>query len=146
MSERECLARAMYFESNRSSAEGMLAVGTVVMNRVASDEYPDSVCAVVGQPRQFADGVLSRPMTDSGRPLAERVAGEVLAGARHPSVGNALFFHTAGYRYQYRNMDYVWGAGGNVFYERVPRERQLPTGSDGYPPALSIDDLIAAGG
>ncbi|MDD9332228.1 MAG: cell wall hydrolase, partial [Bartonella sp.] len=34
LTERQCLMRAMYFESNRSSREGMIAVGTVVMNRV----------------------------------------------------------------------------------------------------------------
>ena len=31
----ECLTRVMYFESNRSSAEGMLAVGTVVKDLFA---------------------------------------------------------------------------------------------------------------
>ena len=58
--DRDCLARVMYFESIRSSDEGMLAVGTVVMNRVESDKYPNSVCAVVGQNNQFAPGALSR--------------------------------------------------------------------------------------
>ena len=31
----DCMARAMFFESNRSSRDGMIAVGSVVMNRVA---------------------------------------------------------------------------------------------------------------
>ncbi|MEO8686017.1 MAG: cell wall hydrolase, partial [Devosia sp.] len=44
LSEKECLMRAMYFESNRSSSEGMLAVGTVVMNRLHDGRYPRSVC------------------------------------------------------------------------------------------------------
>ena len=35
MSAHECMARVMYFESNRTSEEGMVAVGTVGMNRVA---------------------------------------------------------------------------------------------------------------
>ena len=35
LSPSDCMTRVMYFESNRSSAEGMLAVGTVVMNRVS---------------------------------------------------------------------------------------------------------------
>ena len=34
------MTRVMYFESNRSSAEGMLAVGTVVMNRVEFEQVP----------------------------------------------------------------------------------------------------------
>jgi hypothetical protein len=95
--DRECMARAMYFESNRSSDEGMLAVGTVVMNRVGSDKFPNTVCGVVGQKKQFAPGVLSRPMTDSGRERAYRMADEVLRGKRHRGVGDkAMFFHTAG--------------------------------------------------
>ncbi|WP_271201716.1 cell wall hydrolase [Methylopila turkensis] len=119
LTARECMARAMYFESNRSSDDGMLAVGTVVMNRVESGRYPRSVCGVVGQPRQFAPGVLTRPMTDSGKPRAFRMADAVLRGARNPRVGSkSMFFHTAGYKFPYRNMHYVAIAGGNAFYEK----------------------------
>lgn len=121
MSEKECLMRAMYFESNRSSAEGMLAVGTVVMNRLHDPRYPKSVCGVVGQKNQFASGVLTRPMTDSGAVLAAQVAEEVMRGARHPGVRNAQHFHTAGLRFPYNNMFYVLEAGGNEFYEKRSR-------------------------
>lgn len=118
LSEKECMMRAMYFESNRSSAEGMLAVGTVVMNRVNDSRYPKSVCGVVGQKNQFAQGVLTRKMTDSGAVLAAQVADQVLRGARHPGVQNAQHFHTAGLRFPYDNMYYVLEAGGNEFYEK----------------------------
>jgi spore germination cell wall hydrolase CwlJ-like protein len=118
LSEKECLMRAMYFESNRSSSEGMLAVGTVVMNRQADPRYPKSVCGVVGQKNQFAQGVLTRKMTDSGAVLASQMADQVLRGARHPGVRNAQHFHTAGLRFPYNNMYYVLEAGGNEFYEK----------------------------
>lgn len=118
MSEKECMMRAMYFESNRSSAEGMLAVGTVVMNRYNDPRYPKTVCGVVGQKNQFAPGVLSRAMTDSGAVLASQMADQVLMGARHPGVQNAQHFHTAGLRFPYNNMYYVLEAGGNEFYEK----------------------------
>lgn len=118
LSEKECLMRAMYFESNRSSSEGMLAVGTVVMNRVHDARYPKSVCGVVGQKNQFASGVLTRKMTDSGAVLASQMADQVLRGARHPGVRNAQHFHTAGLRFPYNNMYYVLEAGGNEFYEK----------------------------
>lgn len=108
--------RAMYFESNRSSAEGMLAVGTVVMNRLYDPEYPKTVCGVVGQKNQFANGVLSRRMTDSGVVLAAQMADRVMRGERHPGVGPAQHFHTAGLRFPYNNMYYVLEAGGNEFY------------------------------
>jgi hypothetical protein len=117
MSAEECMTRVMYFESNRSSPEGMLAVGTVVMNRVDSGKYPKSVCGVVGQKNQFAPGVLSKPM-GKGRELANKTARIVLRGRKHPEVGKAMFFHTAGYTYPYSNMHYVAIAGGNAFYEK----------------------------
>jgi spore germination cell wall hydrolase CwlJ-like protein len=119
LSSRECLMRAMYFESNRSSEDGMFAVGTVVMNRLADPRYPKSVCGVVGQKNQFAPGVLHKQMSEK-RPvaLAGRVADAVLGGARHPGVRRAQHFHTAGLRFPYRNMHYVLEAGGNEFYEK----------------------------
>ncbi len=117
MSSEECLARAMYFESNRSSPEGMMAVGTVVMNRLESGKYPQSVCGVVGQKNQFAPGVLSKPM-GKGKDLAVSTARQVIRGQRHPRVQRAMFFHTAGYSYPYSNMQYLTIQGGNAFYEK----------------------------
>jgi spore germination cell wall hydrolase CwlJ-like protein len=123
LSERECMTRVMYFESNRSSDEGMLAVGTVVMNRLESGRYPHTVCGVVGQPGQFAPGALTLPMRPDEAARARVIADAVLHGARHPGVGKAMFFHTAGYYFPYSNMHYVLVAGGNAFYEKVPTER-----------------------
>jgi spore germination cell wall hydrolase CwlJ-like protein len=119
LSPTECMTRVMYFESNRSSAEGMLAVGTVVMNRVNDPKYPKTVCGVVGQNNQFAPGVLWKPMKEGrSKALAQQIAQRVLAGERHPGVQNAKFFHTQGYSFPYTNMYYVLNAGGNSFYEK----------------------------
>lgn len=126
LNAKECMTRVMYFESNRSSDDGMLAVGTVVMNRVKSEKFPNSVCGVVGQKNQFAAGVLSKPMRDSGKPRAERMAAKVLAGARHREVGKAMFFHTAGYNFPYNNMDYKVIAGGNAFYVKRTASADRP--------------------
>lgn len=118
------MTRVMYFESNRSSPEGMLAVGTTVMNRLDNPKYPKSVCAVVGQPHQFAPGALDKPMVPRLAARAASVADRVLAGERHPAMGpDAMFFHTAGLTFPYNNMHYVLVAGGNAFYEkRSPAE------------------------
>lgn len=119
LSPTECLTRVMYFESNRSSADGMLAVGTVVMNRLHDPKFPNSVCGVVGQQNQFAAGVLWKPLKEGkSLALARQVAERVMAGARHPGVRNAKFFHTEGYSFPYTNMHYVLVAGGNAFYEK----------------------------
>ncbi|TMJ16209.1 MAG: cell wall hydrolase [Alphaproteobacteria bacterium] len=52
--EQECLARAVYFESRGEPIDGQLAVADVVLNRVVSRRYPDTICAVVTQHAQFS--------------------------------------------------------------------------------------------
>ena len=47
--EVECLAQNMYWESRNQSFRGLLAVGNVVMNRVADSRFPNTVCEVVHQ-------------------------------------------------------------------------------------------------
>ncbi|MBP0614790.1 cell wall hydrolase [Jiella sp. KSK16Y-1] len=142
MTAHECMTRVMYFESNRSSPEGMLAVGTVVMNRVKSDKYPNSVCAVVGQKNQFAPGVLSREMGKGSR-LAASMATKVLNGGRHRYVGNAKFFHTAGMTFPYTNMHYLVEAGGNVFYEKRKDARRKSDPAFVNPPGLEAANRAA---
>jgi spore germination cell wall hydrolase CwlJ-like protein len=93
------------------------------MNRLQSGEFGDSVCEVVGQKGQFASGVLSRKMDSKALPDVVAAADAVLKGERHPAVKNAMFFHTAGLRFPYKNMHYVLQAGGNAFYEKRSRHR-----------------------
>jgi len=137
--DKECLERAMFFESNRSSSDGLLAVGTVVMNRLASGRYPDTICGVVGQKNQFAPGVLTRRMDSKALPDVQATADAVLKGQRHPKLKNAMFFHTAGLRFPYNNMHYVLVAGGNSFYEKRNRDGSLqnPVPQEPYNLALA---------
>jgi Cell Wall Hydrolase len=122
-SDRECLMRAMYFESNRSSRDGQLAVGTVVMHRLAAGNWGRSVCSVVGARKQFAPGVMTRRMQGDTSDLAQ-LASAILGGKRHPKVAkNVMFFHVAGMKFPYKNMRYVLVAGGNTFYYKASRKR-----------------------
>lgn len=130
--EKECLVRAMYFESNRSSEAGLLGVGTVVMNRVESPRYPETICGVVGAPRQFAAGVLTRPMAARDLPKVEAVAEDILNGRRSDTVGAAKHFHMAGLRFSYANMHYMTVAGGNAFYVRGERPERRRIEETGY--------------
>lgn len=137
--ERDCLGRAMYFESNRSDDGGLIAVGTVVMNRLEAAIFPGGICAVVGQPGQFAPGVLTKPMQERDLQKVADAADAVLAGERHPKVGRAMYFHTAGHHFPYKNMHYVAVAGGNAFYEkRDTRAAKTETSaSAALPPTVS---------
>lgn len=44
-----CLAKNIYFEAKNQSLAGKLAVGIVTLRRVASSDFPKSVCGVVEQ-------------------------------------------------------------------------------------------------
>ncbi|MBN9888665.1 cell wall hydrolase [Salipiger abyssi] len=134
--ELECMERAMYFESHRSSRDGLIAVGSVVMNRVASDDFPGTVCGVVSQKNQFAPGVMTREMTGASTALVREAALSVLHGERHPMIADARFFHSSSYRASYNNMHYVLSTGGNAFYEK----RRPEAVTQPYPP-LPIEGI-----
>lgn len=129
--ERNCLAQGIYFEARGESREGQLAVAEVILNRVASGEYPSSVCGVVYQGAgskgcQFSfacDGAADRPKNPNAWSRATRMAEQALkSGVDDPLVGRATAYHA----------DYVnpaWSSkmrevrriGRHVFYEKQKR-------------------------
>ena len=113
----------MYFESNRSSHDGLMAVGTVVMNRVDSPRFPSTICGVVSQHRQFAPGVITGRVDSRQAGAALRAADAVLRGERYAPIGKAMHFHMASYKNPYPAR-YVAVAGGNAFYLKPGRRWQ----------------------
>lgn len=53
-SDLDLLARLIQAEALGESFEGKVAVGTVVLNRVKSDEFPNSISGVIYQKNQFS--------------------------------------------------------------------------------------------
>jgi spore germination cell wall hydrolase CwlJ-like protein len=47
--QSKCMAEAIYFEAGNQPFVGKMAVGNVIMNRVRSNKYPDTICNVVHQ-------------------------------------------------------------------------------------------------
>ena len=47
--EMKCLAEAIYFEARGEALEGQYAVGEVIINRVLSKDFPNSVCGVISE-------------------------------------------------------------------------------------------------
>ena len=98
-----CLALAMYWEAKGEGDEGMLAVASVVLNRVRHPDFPDSVCAVVTQggetpPCQFSwwcDGRSDQPVEARAWRRAQKLAREALAEAPADRTGGALFYHAS---------------------------------------------------
>ena len=59
-----CLALNMFFEARHEPVQGQIAVADVTLNRVADSRYPDTVCDVVWDKKQFSwthDGVHDDP-------------------------------------------------------------------------------------
>lgn len=86
------LSRVISAESQGETYAGQLAVGTVVMNRVASPEFPDTVRGVVFDEK---NGVQFEPVSNGTiylQPTASSVAAAraVLGGER--TVGQCLYF------------------------------------------------------
>ena len=54
MNDYICMAEAIHFEARGETDEGMIAVGEVIMNRVESKRFPDTICEVVHQDKQFS--------------------------------------------------------------------------------------------
>lgn len=98
----DCMTAAIYYEARSEPRAGQAAVAQVVMNRVASRHYPNSVCEVVFQNNgrfcQFTfacDGAMARGVRDLAAWGAARdVAQRVLAGERDPVLARATHYHT----------------------------------------------------
>lgn len=80
-----CLAVAVYFEARGEPIDGQKAIAEVVINRVNDDRYPNTICDVVFQDKQFSfthdgkpDKLPKIPTKASKR--AKLVAKEVLNG------------------------------------------------------------------
>ena len=50
------MSKNIYFEAAIESPAGKIAVGQVVLNRINSKYYPDTVCEVVKQGRHYPNG------------------------------------------------------------------------------------------
>ena len=114
------MSRIISAESRGEPMEGKLAVGTVVLNRVASDEFPDTVHDVIFD-RQW--GVQFTPVANGtvyNDPTQESVlaAKLVLDGAR--VAGDSLYFiapELTDNHWTMKNQTYVTTIGCHWFYK-----------------------------
>ena len=94
--EIRLLAALIYCEAGNQSYTGKVAVGSVVMNRISSSRYPNTLKGVIYQRGQFTpagSGKLARVLASNSIPSAcYDAAREALEGAK--PVGNALYFNT----------------------------------------------------
>src|SRR5262245_44073367 len=99
----KCLAEAIYFESRGEAVRGQMAVAQVILNRVFSGKYPNTVCGVVYQNAhrrlhcQFTfacDGIPDIVREPDMWERAQTIAAEMLDGKLWlPEVGKATHYH-----------------------------------------------------
>jgi len=101
--ELRCLAEALYFEARGESVKGQFAVAEVILNRVESAAYPNSVCSVIkqGTGRKYAcqftytcDGHPEHINEKGAWRQVSKVADAMLDGAPRALTGGATHYHT----------------------------------------------------
>lgn len=110
--DRKLLANIIYCEAGAEPYAGQVAVGAVVINRVLSTVFPDTVVGVIYQNRQFspvASGRLALALAeDRATDSCYQAADEAMRG--QTNVGNCVFFRTP--------IEGLTGIqiGGHIFY------------------------------
>ncbi|MCR5254926.1 MAG: cell wall hydrolase [Acetatifactor sp.] len=110
--DRYLLANLIYCEAGGEPYAGQVAVGSVVINRVLSSVYPDTVVGVIYQNKQFSpvgSGRLELALAaNKATASCYKAADEAMSGMTN--VGNCLYFRTP--------IDGLNGIsiGGHIFY------------------------------
>jgi len=99
-----CLTEALYFEARGESLVGQVAVAEVILNRVDSELYPDTVCGVVRQGAdtpngcQFSficDGKVERIGNREAFEDLGKIAWVMLEGKPRILTGKATHYHAS---------------------------------------------------
>lgn len=129
-SEWKCLAEALYFEARGESVKGQFAVAEVILNRVASARYPNSVCGVVNQGTgkryqcQFTytcDGIAETISEPSAYRRVGKVAHLMLSGAQPNLTGGATHYHTRAVSPSWSRVYPKTASIGYHYFYRSPR-------------------------
>ncbi len=120
----ECLTKALYFEARGESLKGQFAVAEVILNRVDSKHYPNSVCGVVEQGGKGAcqfsyhcDGARDVMRDPKSAATAGRIARLMLDGAPRQLTYGATHFHTRAVKPPWsRKFERTASIGAHLFY------------------------------
>lgn len=124
----ECLANALYHEARGESIKGQFAVAEVILNRVDSPAFPNTICGVINQGARgvtngrcqfsFACDGNSLAMNEAeARALARRIADLMESGAPRALTEGATYFHTTQVAPRWsRVFDRTARIGAHLFY------------------------------
>lgn len=120
MTALTCLALNIYFEARDQSIDGQLMVAEVTLNRVASPDFPDTVCDVVWQSGAFSwthDGKSDKPEDVQAFTQAVLLANDVLRDRSILLDTEATFYHEKSVRpYWVDSVTQIGMVGDHIFY------------------------------
>lgn len=125
--EFDCLSKAIYYESSTQSRKGKEAVAKVILNRLNSEKFPNSICAIVKEKNkdnkcQFSPFCKTKKPKPTGKNWDEskKVANNALVGKLKlvsKSMSSALYFHSDDVKPKWRkNMILVARIDDHLFY------------------------------
>lgn len=117
-----CLAMNIYHEARGESIAGQIAVAQVTMNRVEHKSWPDTVCEVVYQKKQFSWTHTIKdhtPHDNDAWETAKSIASTVYTGEEDDYVHGAVFYH-ADYVTPFwaKSYEKVTQIGTHIFYRK----------------------------
>lgn len=129
--EWSCLSEALYFEARGETVKGQFGVAEVILNRVDSAYFPDTVCGVIhqGTGRKFAcqftytcDGRAEIISERAAYDQVGRVARLMLDGAPRDLTHGATYYHTTAVRPSWsRKFTKTAKIGVHLFYRDADR-------------------------
>jgi hypothetical protein len=129
--EWQCLTEALYFEARGESLRGVMAVAEVILNRVDSPSFPNTVCGVVHQGTQalydcqftyHCDGVSDAVHEQPAWNAVGRVASAMLSGAPRTLTNGATHYHTTAVNPSWsRRFTQTATIGVHLFYRQPTR-------------------------
>ena len=114
-----CLAAVVYFEARSEPLDAQAAVAGVVLDRVESSRYPDSICEVALQHKQFSAFNQGIPQPDDSRAwdTSLMVARMVLDDPEVAPLRGATHYHTTAVQpYWAAHYKYLGQSGDHLFY------------------------------
>lgn len=125
----QCLTKALYFEARGETLQGQFAVAEVILNRVDSPRYPNTVCGVVEQGGagscQFSyncDGAREVMGEPAAADRAGRIARVMLDGAPRKLTMGATHFHTRSVAPRWAKVfERTAAIGAHLFYKATGR-------------------------
>lgn len=111
--DRYLLANLIYCEAGDEPYVGQVAVGAVVMNRIMSSSFPDTMVGVIYQKKQFSPASSGRLALALAKNSADescyKAADAALSGVNN--IGDCLYFRTPS-----SSVTPKYTIGGHVFY------------------------------